>query len=180
MRLRARDVLVVLFAVIPTAVAAPPPEPLTSVLRESYQTMRAYIIASAELMPEDKYGFKVNPHARTFADWMKHTIEMNYSACSTPRGVAAPNLQTLEQANSKQRLTALLTEAFEFCDPAFRNITDAKLMTGVPRGGRVIYPVTSLIGLTNSLHEHYGNVIGYLRSNGITPPSTLRTQRMLE
>lgn len=155
-------------------------EPLTATVRESYQNMKLYLVRSAEMMPEDSYGFKLTPVSRPFGEWVRHTAEMNYGSCSKVLRVAKPDAKELEQAKSRAELVDLLKRSFEFCDPVFRKLTDQTLLTEVVLDDVKLYPVTEVVGLTNSLHEHYGNLIGYLRSNGVTPPSTLRTQKVLQ
>lgn len=155
-------------------------DPLVVALRDSYQTMRLYLLKSAEMMPEPEYRFKLTPVSRTFGDWVRHTAEMNYTACANLRGIRVPGAPELRAAATKAELTAVLNASFEFCDPAFRGMTSQKLMTEITSGDRRLFPVVEMVGLTNSLHEHYGNLIGYLRSKEITPPSTLRTQRVLQ
>ena len=105
---------------------------------------------------------------------------MNYGTCAALRGIAQPDQSALEAAKTKPELVKFLKDSFEYCDPAFRSLADQKLLMQITSGERKFYPVTEMVGLTNSLHEHYGNIIGYLRGKGITPPSTRRTQRVLE
>jgi hypothetical protein len=155
-------------------------DPLTTAVRESYQSMRLYLTASAELMPEANYGFKVTPVSRPFGEWVRHTAEMNYGSCSKLRGIPKPDPKIVEEPKTRAELIDLLKRSFEFCDPAFRGLSDRKLLTEMSSSELKLYPVTEVVGLTNSLHEHYGNLIAYLRSNGVTPPSTLRTQRSLQ
>ena len=155
-------------------------EPLTQAVRESYQTMRLYLIASGEMMPEENYPFKLTPVSRPFGEWIRHTAEMNYGTCAKIRNVTPPEPKSLESAQTKEALIRELKASFAFCDPAFRGLTDANLLAEKALQDRKFYAVTEIVGLTNSLHEHYGNLIGYLRSKGVTPPSTVRTQRVLE
>lgn len=154
--------------------------PLTQAVRDSYQTMRLYLTASADMMPDEHYSFKLTPVSRTFGDWMKHTAEMNYAVCAKLRGVPAPDLASLSKAQTKADLARELKGSFSFCDPAFKGINDTTLVQEQSHAGQAFFPVIEMIGFTNSLHEHYGNLIGYLRSKGVTPPSTLRTQRVLQ
>jgi hypothetical protein len=53
-------------------------------------------------------------------------------------------------------------------------MTDRKATTEITIGNRKLYPVTPMIGIVASLNEHYGNMVGYLRSKGIVPPSSAR------
>jgi hypothetical protein len=156
---------VILFAALPLTLGAQtsPTNSLTASLRESYQNMRLCLAKSAELMNERDYEFKLTPVSRTFASWVQHTAEMNYTACSKIRGMARPDLKPVESA-AKEQLVEILQQSFEFCDPVFLRLNDQKLLTEISLDTRQLYPVTELVGLTNSLHEHYGNLIGYLRS----------------
>jgi len=162
------------------AVSATAAEPLAQSLRESYQAMRMYLVATGKMMPEDRYHFKITPVSRPFGEWMRHTAEMNYGSCARLRSVPLPTAGPLAAAKTKDEIMAELEASFRFCDPAFRGLADRDLLTERTAGDRRLTPVSEMIGLTNSLHEHYGNLIAYLRANGLTPPSTLRTQRVLQ
>src|ERR1700730_6588960 len=60
---------------------------ITTVARERYfDVVRASIEASAEVMPAEKYGFRLTPAQRTFAEWLVHAIERNYRDCAVLRG----------------------------------------------------------------------------------------------
>lgn len=142
--------------------------------------MRLYIIASAESMEEKNYGYKLSPVARPFGEWVRHTTEMNYNSCALLRGMPKPDLKTVEAASTKEDLVKTLKESFEFCDPAFRNIADEDLAIQHAGADRKFFAGVEMIGLTNSLHEHYGNFIGYLRNNGVVPPSTVRTSKVMQ
>ncbi len=142
--------------------------------------MRLYLVASAEAMDEKNYGYKLTPVARPFGEWVRHTTEMNYNSCAVLRGLPKQNLKEVESVSSKQDLVRTLKESFDFCDPAFRGITDNDLSVQRSAEDRKYFAGVEMIGLTNSLHEHYGNFIGYLRNNGVTPPSTVRTSKVMQ
>jgi hypothetical protein len=154
-------------------------DPLSRTLRESYKTLKMFLVYSGDAMPEEYYSFKFAPTWRTFSDYLVHVAEANYISCSTLRVVPQPKVE-LTGTMSKAELTKWLKDSFEFCDPAFANATDAKLLTQITSGDRTLYPVEEMIALTNSLSEHYGNVACYMRIKGVTPPSTLRVQRVMQ
>ena len=54
---------------------------------------------------------------------------------------------------------------------------DTKAVAEIAFNGRKYPAVQVMIGLVASLSEHYGNLVGYLRSKGIEPPSTTRASR---
>ena len=154
-------------------------DPLSRTLRESYKGLKMFLVYSGDAMPEEYYSFKFAPTWRTFSDYLVHVAEANYISCSTLRVVPQPKVE-LSGTMSKAELTKWLKDSFEFCDPAFANATDAKLLTQITSGDRTLYPVEEMIALTNSLSEHYGNVACYMRIKGVTPPSTLRTQLVMQ
>jgi hypothetical protein len=154
-------------------------QPLSRTLRESYRTMKMFLIAGAEDMPEQYYDFKISQDWRSFSEYIVHVAEANYISCSTLRVIPNPGVK-ISPTMSKAELLEKLNASFEFCDPAFADATDAKLMTKITSGDRTLYPVEEMIALTNSLYEHYGNVASYLRVKGITPRSTLRTNKVLQ
>jgi hypothetical protein len=154
-------------------------DPLSRTLRESYKTMKMFLVFSGDAMPEEYYGFKLAPTWRTFSDYLVHVAEANYISCSTLRVVPAPKVE-LSGTMSKAELMKWVKDSFDFCDPAFANMTDAKLLTQITSGERTLYPAEEAVALTNSLYEHYGNVACYMRIKGVTPPSTLRTQRVMK
>ena len=153
-------------------------DPLSRTLRESYKTMKMFLIFSGDAMPEEYYSFKLAPNWRSFSDYLVHAAEANYISCSTLRVVPKPTVE-LSGTMSKAELMKWLKDSFDFCDPAFASATDAKLLTQITSGDRTLYPAEEMVALTNSLWEHYGNVACYMRIKGVTPPSTLRTQRVL-
>jgi len=56
---------------------------ITTAARDRYfDVVRASIEASAEVMPAEKYSFRLTPGQRTFAEWLVHSIERNYRDCA--------------------------------------------------------------------------------------------------
>jgi hypothetical protein len=154
-------------------------EPVSRALHESYRTVKMFLIASGEFMPEENYSFKIAPTWRSFSEYMVHVAESNYISCSTLRQIPNPKVP-ISATMSKAELMGVVKASFEFCDPAFNGQTDAKLLRQITSGDRTLYPVEEMIALTNSLSEHYGNIANYLRVKGITTPSALRTQRVMQ
>lgn len=154
-------------------------DPLSRTLRESYKTMKMFLVFSGDAMPEEYYSFKFAPTWRTFSDYLVHVAESNYISCSTLRVIPQPKVE-LSGTMSKAELMKWVKDSFDFCDPVFANMTDAKALTQITSGDRTLYPAEEMVALTNSLWEHYGNMACYMRIKGVTPPSTLRTQRVMQ
>jgi hypothetical protein len=51
---------------------------------------------------------------------------------------------------------------------------DVALKAGAVDSKPSAAPVNAMVGLLTNMASHYGNMVGYLRAKGITPPSTAR------
>lgn len=142
-----------------------------------YATARLNLIEAAEAMPEADYSYRLTPQQRSFGEWIDHNARMNYNLCSQAAGEPGPRMGRFSGASSKADLVEALKASFNYCDPIFQNMTDKKALSPVSAELNDVYPVNHLIGLLVNWNEHYGNLVGYLRTKGITPPSTARAQK---
>ena len=67
---------------------------------------------------------------------------------------------------------AALKEAFAYCDTVYGGLTDAKAAELVNFGGMRITRLGAMDFNTAHNMEHYGNLVTYMRLNGIVPPSS--------
>ncbi len=148
--------------------------PLMQSVNARYATVKQNLLETAEVMPEKDYGFKLTPAQRSFGEWIEHTSGLLYSSCSAVKGQTAPKSAPAE---TKDAIVQKFKAAFEYCDATLKDTTDQKALSEMTVNGKTTYPVNALIGLIGGLNEHYGNLVGYMRSKGITPPSTARSQK---
>lgn len=141
--------------------------PLTQAITARYNGIKPNLLGAAEAMPEADYAYKLSPAQRPFGEWIEHTAAANFSFCSAIQGSAEPANSKVHGLTAKADLQKALKESFEYCDGVLKDMNDQKALTEV--GGK--YPVGSMVFLIASLNEHYGNMVGYLRTKGITPPS---------
>jgi uncharacterized damage-inducible protein DinB len=144
--------------------------PLSSEIRQSYQTVKNNIIKSAEQMPEENYSFKPTADIRSFAQVLGHVAESQMRTCSAIMG--APKLIDAPSKTSKADLVSALQEAFGQCDKAYETLTDADAsnMIRTPRGRRT--KMGALVANTIHDTEQYGIIAVYLRLKGKVPPSS--------
>jgi uncharacterized damage-inducible protein DinB len=161
------------FALVIAAPCAAQSNPLTTDVRRDYAQVRDYVLRSAEKMPAEKYAFKPSPDVRTFAQQIAHIADDQYNLCAGVRGETRKEAyQAIEQSLSqKDELVAALKTAFAYCDVAYDALTDA---SGVkrPAGGRRTTNFSMLNWNLWHTWEHYGNIVVYLRINGLVPPSS--------
>jgi len=154
-----------------SALEAQSGNPLLAAVRERFERIRLDLEESADLMPEDKYGFRLTPAQRTFGEWIGHTSAGLYGYCSAIRGEPRPEAaKHAEHGKTKAELSRGIKEAFAYCDAALKETSDARLLDRPAA-------VRGAINLIASPNEHYGNIVGYMRASGLVPPSTARAQK---
>lgn len=159
----------------PTAkppVAAASPNPLSDSTRMAYRYVKSTLLRSAELMPEESYGFRPTEKVRTFGQVIGHVADAQYRFCSVVLGEKNPSPQIEKTKTSKADLIVALKDAVAYCDKAYDGMTDASAPTMVNMWGSDGPRLFVLAA--NTLHsvQHYGSVITYLRMKDIVPPSS--------
>jgi len=157
----------------PTAVA-PPANPLSAHQKAIYRGVKAMLLRSAEKMPEESYGFRPTEAVRSFGQIVGHAADSQYIFCSRALGEKSPAPKIEQTKTSKADLVAALKEAIAYCDKAYDGMTDAAATETIKFMGGDAPRLAALN--VNSLHsvEHYGNLVVYLRMNGIVPPTSAR------
>jgi uncharacterized damage-inducible protein DinB len=179
-----KSTAVCLFAIVlavPVGVAAqqkpaPPANPITQALRDAWSGAKNNFRRSADVMPEAKYSFKPVDSVRTFGAILAHVAGASYEFCSAAKGEKTPHAEDEfeKSAKTKAEIVKALDGAIAYCDEVYRTLDDAKAAQivagafGGPQGARA----ANLIGNTNHYNEHYGNLVTYLRINGLVPPSS--------
>jgi hypothetical protein len=129
------------------------------------------MVAAAEAMPADKYGYKPAPEMNSYGHLIMHIAQSNATFCSKISGQAAPDSKIAE-TDPKEKLVAALKESFAFCTTAMAGVDDSKLGEQFPFfGGRPISRGGALVALAGSWTDHYATQAIYLRLNGILPPT---------
>ena len=138
----------------------------TTNIQRYYNPVKIDLLGAASVMPADKYGFKLDPAQMDFGQWINHSTERNYLDCSTLRGEPNPLPKAkTDLLKTKAEIAKALAESFDYCDATFEKLDDKKILASPQM-------VTSFLHTTVHNNEIYGNVVGYLRANHITPPST--------
>ncbi len=166
---------------LPARGQAPAPNPLdaenpgTAALRQFYNGAKRNILRGAEKIPEEKFSFRPTPEVRTFSELLAHVAEGNYMFCSSLKGEPNPVTARGELEKSKTtkaEIVPALEASFEYCDPVLASLADAQLGDKVQFFGRERTKSGPATLLVVHAWEHYGNVVTYLRLNGIVPPSS--------
>jgi uncharacterized damage-inducible protein DinB len=151
-----------------------PADSLSTVFEDMYDE----VIAAADAMPADKYDFAPTgpgdfKGVRTFAGQVRHVAQANYSyfgKWGVPGGVDPKSLASLK---TKDELMKALRDSFAFDDAAIKTITVENAFVALP--GPAEYKLTRVSMVAYAMahtRDHYGQMVEYLRMNGIVPPAS--------
>ena len=150
---------------LPNPIAAP--NPLTTTLSIFRSNMQDKIMNSADAMPESKYSYRPTKEVRSFAEILDHVADISYTLCSNVKGEANP--ATASAKVSKTEIIAYLKGSFGYCDGVYSGFTDAHLNDPADFWGVKTNKMFVLTQVANHDALHYGNLVTYLRLNGVVP-----------
>jgi hypothetical protein len=138
----------------------------TTVTQRYFNVVRRNLEAAADAMPAGNYGFKLTDGQMSFGEWINHSTERNYSDCAMLKAEAPPEgAKKVSGLKDKAEVSQALKDSFAYCAAALESIDDQKVLASPQMTYALLH-----IGVHNN--EIYGNIVGYLRSSGIVPPST--------
>ena len=149
--------------------------PMSQEAQASWTSTSANLLAAAEKMPADKYGFKPAPESQSFADLVAHTAQSAMRSCSGLNGEGVQS--NADAAAGKDALVAALKAGLEQCTKANAALTDATAAEMVPAGRAQRTRIGALYGNTKHLEHEYAQMAVHFRLNGLVPPSSDRSGR---
>jgi hypothetical protein len=179
-------VTVILFAAcnIAFAQAAKPVEPRTvgQVLDHSVSAVESEFVPAADAMPEDKYSFAPTSGefkgVRTFAQQVKHVAAVNYIVGAAILGEKPPvelgGESGPDSVKTKAEIMNFLKDSFAYAHKAASSVDEKNLVSPIknPFGDST----TTRLGMATTIawhsFDHYGQMVEYLRMNGIIPPAS--------
>ena len=168
----------------PQAQPSPQPAPtLASAIDREISAIEKQILDVAEAMPEDKFNFSPEnlniPGAdykgvRTFAVQVKHVAASNYFIWSPLTGDKLP--EGLKDGNgpadlkSKADIIKFLKDSFALGHKAAATLTTDNILQ-TPEHSKSTRLHLATFGVAHAF-DHYGQMVEYLRMNGIVPPAS--------
>ena len=156
---------------------APSANPVADAARNVLARQRKTLIASAELLPADKYGYQPTPAQMTFAALIAHVVQTNVAICSAFSETAPPmrpeELKKISGTDSKETLVAAIRQSFDYCSASLVKLEDAALREEANVFGRKtgMSRADALVTIVADWADHYSTAASYLRLNGILPPT---------
>jgi len=146
---------------------------ILSDLLKDWQEQKDGMIKLAEAMPEDKFGYKSTPAQRSYGEHIMHAALVNVDLLKVVGGRAAAPTFTAESAKSKAEILAALAASYDFGTALLKEQTEATIgqtqdasWLGTSTRARMFWTL-----LSHSM-DVYGQMVVYLRLNGIVPPAS--------
>jgi uncharacterized damage-inducible protein DinB len=144
------------------------------------------VLAVAEAMPAEKYGFApVSGEfkgVRDFREQLKHIAADNYLdgaallAEKSPPGDLGPAESGSASVKTKADTIAYLKDSFAYLRRAVRTMDDGNAPLArpdfLPYGPRTTTRLLIMLANIGHTNDHYGQLVEYLRMNGIVPPAS--------
>ena len=146
--------------------------PLTATVRKQFDDYAKNLVATAEIMPEEKYSFRPTPENMTFGKTIGHIADVNNAVCSKLFTPPATPFAKSSETDSKEKLVAGLKASMDYCGAQFSKMTDANLSEMVPFfGGKQITRLGAALAVVIDFADHYAGLSMHLRLNGLLPPT---------
>ena len=159
--------MLALFFLLPWMLAAQ--DNISKSLRANWQRARQQVVELAEAMPEEKLGFKATPEERTFGEQLVHLSEANFTLMGRIAGASPP-----EATHPKTRAEILkaLADSFDNGDGVLAKLTDTAAVEPIKAGAVETTRLRIAVVAMTNCYDHYGQLVVYLRLNGIVPPAS--------
>ena len=176
-------------AAAPQKAPSSPPS-LDRVLNNQLRGVEHEFVDAADAMPEDKYNFAPTQGefkgVRTFAQQVKHVAATNYMIGAAILGDTKPPVDIGEGENGPDKITSkadimtFIKGSFEYMHKAMSSVNSESKFTDLvkspfgpgqtTRGGLAVL-------IVGHCFDHYGQMVEYLRMNGIIPPASRPQQK---
>jgi uncharacterized damage-inducible protein DinB len=142
---------------------------------ERLETSRKYLILVAETMPKDKYDFKATPESMTFAENLMHIgWAMDWHSQSLMGGREARDWNTDTELKvdkkSKKEMIETIEKTFDKTTEFISNFDINKLGERLDYFGADRTKRQILLLLADHITHHRGQMLVYMRLNGLVPP----------
>ena len=172
----------------PVGASASPSTPPTiaSAIDREISVVEKEVVEAAEAMPEDKFDFspeKLNlpssdyKGVRTFGEQLKHIAASNYLIWSPITGEKPPDAvndgKGPDNMKAKAEIIKFLKDSFAFGHKSVATLNSSNVVEPITsRSGRQTTRLFQATFAAAHCFDHYGQMIEYLRMNGIVPPAS--------
>lgn len=156
-------------------------------LEDMLDLLERELVPAVKAMPADKYSFAPTAgtfaagqgakfeSVRTFGQQVAHLAQANYFFYMTVSGMKADmDVKGIADLKSKDELVKALEASFAFAHRSLGTITTANAFETI-KGADGMHTRTTVAAFAVAHgYDHYGQIVEYLRMNGIVPPASLK------
>jgi len=155
-------------------------DPMAAAVAQWFTMIEQSFVSLADAMPADRWTFAPKDGefkgVRTFAQQVKHVACANFGFFNEVEHKEPPaNCEAggPSQATTKAELMQYLRESFAYASQVMKRLTPANALDAVegPYGGKTTRLGVSTLAVWHAT-DHYGQLVVYLRLNGIVPPAS--------
>ena len=148
--------------------------------------MEYQVVPAAKAMPAEKYGFAPSQGifaqsqttkfdtVRTFVGQVTHLAQANYFFFGWGGMKPDRDVQAIDAIKTKEEAVAALEASFVYAHKAIATITTENAFVAIkPIDGFSTRATISAFAAAHG-NDHYGQMVEYLRMNGIVPPASAK------
>ena len=142
-----------------------------------WERTKTLLIGLVNAMPDDKFGFKPTPAQQTFAERALHVADIDTKLLSTLGGKTPAPSAVNAKAMTKAEVVAALQASFDYGSALLKEFNDQQLaerIASMPFLGPTASRLKVIYFSMQHTNDIYGQLVVYLRLNGVTPPASNR------
>ena len=155
---------------------------IAQVMNRSVTGVENEFVPAVDAMPEDKLSFAPTngefKGVRTFAQQVKHVAAVNYMVGAAILGEKPPidlgGENGPDSVKSRAEIQKFVKDSFDYVHKAVASINDGNLLSPIksPFGENMVTRQAMATLIVGHCFDHYGQMVEYLRMNGIVPPAS--------
>ena len=154
--------------------AAPTITTLAGDVQADWAIQKEWLVNAADAMPDDKFGYKPTPAQRSYGEQIMHVVQANQFVAGVLGGKTPAPAIDLKAATKAEVMTAL-RQSMDYLEVRLKEFTDQQLNERIAAGGFMGPTASRLRAIYWSMQHSldiYGQMVVYLRLNGIVPPAS--------
>jgi hypothetical protein len=163
--------------------ASEAPPTVASVVDRQVTSIEKLVVEAADAMPADKYDFSPESlripgsdykGVRSFAQQVRHIAASNYAIWVPLTGDKVPDNYKggngPDDLKTKEQILRFLNDSYALGHRAAASLTTENILQ-LPEGSKSVRLHRATFGVAHA-YDHYGQMVEYLRMNGIVPPAS--------
>jgi uncharacterized damage-inducible protein DinB len=148
-------------------------------LKAQWDSTRNLVEGIVAQVPEGMYDFRPTPEVRSFREQFTHLISENYYFMAQAAGETPPmEKSAIDQLKGRDEILKALKDSYDYGVKVWTGMTDQRAMEMIPgRGGQPQVRWAPILTQIIDNMNHYGNLVVYVRLNGMVPARTAERQQ---